>query len=113
MKYAASVLLCAALVAPSLPASAQSVEPPSFIPQLKLPEELDDALRKMMDDLKPTLDETMKMMESFGNMGDPRHYHLPEVLPNGDIIMRRREDAPAYEPPAPDPSTNGEKGIRT
>ena len=113
MKTLSSMLICAALVAPAAPSVAQIVEPPSFIPQLKLPEELDDALRKMMDDLKPTLDETLKMMESFGAMGDPRHYHLPEVLPNGDIIMRRREDAPAYEAPEAEEKPAIDKGIRT
>ena len=60
MKTLSSMLICAALVAPAAPSVAQIVEPPSFIPQLKLPEELDDALRKMMDDLKPTLDETLR-----------------------------------------------------
>ena len=53
------------------------------------------------------------MMESFGAMGDPRHYHLPEVLPNGDIIMRRREDAPAYEAPEAEEKPAIDKGIRT
>jgi hypothetical protein len=31
-----------------------------------------------------------------------RNYDAPEVLPNGDIIMRRRDEAPTYEP---DPET--------
>lgn len=118
MKNVPTFLLCAALASVALPARAQQPDPPSFTPQLKLPEELNDALRDMMEDLKPTLDETLKLMESFGAMGDPRHYHLPEILPNGDIILRRREDAPPYAPAEPDATPEDEdgvpnKGIRT
>jgi hypothetical protein len=56
-------------------------------------------------------------MRSLGAIDDPRHYQMPEILPNGDIIIRRREDAPALGPeeapgapgaPAEDP----EDGVR-
>jgi hypothetical protein len=30
-------------------------------------------------------------------IGDVRNYHAPEMLPNGDIIIRRRVPAPAPE----------------
>jgi hypothetical protein len=29
---------------------------------------------------------------------DLRYYEAPEILPNGDIIMRRSPDAPVWEP---------------
>lgn len=30
---------------------------------------------------------------------DPRNFHAPETLPNGDILLRRRQDAPEAPPP--------------
>lgn len=110
MKYLIAAFLCAAI---SGPVAAQQANPPSFFPQLKLPEQLNDTFRDMMEDLKPTLDQTFELMESFSTFGDPRHYHLPEVLPNGDIILRRKEDAPAIKPVAPEASPNDQKGVRT
>lgn len=76
-------------------ASAQSVE--------DLPEELEKALRQMLDDLRPTLDEAAKLLKSFEAIDDPRYYQAPEVLPNGDIIIRRKPDAPEYQPETPEP----------
>ena len=110
MKHLVICALCAALAAP---AAAQQANPPSIIPQLKLPEQLNDMFREMMEDMKPALDETLKLMESFGTVGDPRHYHLPEVMPNGDIILRRKRDAPLIEPSKPEATPNSETGVRT
>ena len=56
-------------------------------------------LKDLMQEMKPALEDAMKFMDQLKAMDDPRHYEMPEVLPNGDIIIRRREDAPAYEPP--------------
>lgn len=47
-------------------------------------------------------------------------YAAPEVLPNGDIIIRRRDDAPPFRPeppvepdgPANDPAPEPEDGVR-
>ena len=104
MKLLWTAAVCATLAGP---ASAQS------IPEMKLPEELDRAFREMMESLKPSLEQSLKLMESFGQIGDPRHYHLPEVLPNGDVILRRREDAPPYSPPAEVEEDQDGKGVRT
>lgn len=71
-------------------------------PELRLPEELDETFRKMMEELKPALDEMFRYMESFKGIDDPRYYELPEVLPNGDIIIRRRPDAPPFQPREPE-----------
>ena len=84
------------LAASGLHATAQTAEEPT------LPEQLDRALRDMMEGVQPTLEEALEYMRSFGAIDDPRHYELPELLPNGDIIIRRREDAPAFRPDAPD-----------
>ncbi|MEM9063526.1 MAG: hypothetical protein AAGD13_23960 [Pseudomonadota bacterium] len=97
--------LCAVILAAPVWANAQS------IPELTLPRELDKTFRKFMEDLKPSLDETFDYFEGFDGIGDPRYYHLPEVLPNGDIIMRRREDAPEYE--APSKTDDPTPGVRT
>lgn len=67
-------------------------------PELRLPEDLDQTLRRMMDALKPAMTEMFRLMEQFEGIDDPRHYQLPEVLPNGDIIIRRRPDAPPFRP---------------
>jgi len=36
-------------------------------------------------------------------MGDMSHYELPEMLPNGDIILRRKPEATPIDPAAPRP----------
>ncbi|HKL68915.1 hypothetical protein [Salibaculum sp.] len=41
------------------------------------------------------------LIELMGKLDDVRHYTAPEVLPDGDIIIRRREDAPPYDPDSP------------
>ena len=109
MRLLAAVVLTLPLLAP-VPAFAE--EPRQILPELELPDRMDDALRRMMEDLKPALDETLKLMESFEAIGDPRHYHLPEILPNGDIILRRKDDAPPWQAPETDVPDDG-KGIRT
>lgn len=109
MRILAAAVLTALLITPAV---TRSEEPRSILPELELPQRMDDALRRMMDDLKPALDETLKLMESFEAIGDPRHYHLPEVLPNGDIILRRKEDAPPIEAPETD-APDGDGGIKT
>lgn len=109
MRILAATVLTVSLIAP---AAVMSDEPRSILPELELPDRMDDALRRMMDDLKPALDETLKLMESFEAIGDPRHYHLPEVLPNGDIILRRKEDAPPFQEPESD-APEDDAGIKT
>jgi hypothetical protein len=34
----------------------------------------------------------------LNSVDDVRHYELPEFLPNGDIILRRKPDAPVWSP---------------
>ena len=89
-------LAFAFLAASAAAAPAQSPE------ELRLPEALDRAFREMMEELKPALDDALDYMQSFGAVDDPRHYELPEVLPNGDIIIRRRDDAPPFDPDGSD-----------
>jgi hypothetical protein len=90
-------------VTPALPQSPSG-------PELRLPEKLDRALRDMMDRMKPTLDDLLGTLEVFERIDGLEFYERPEILPNGDIIIRRRGDAPLWQPPAvPDGEEDGVK----
>jgi hypothetical protein len=81
-------------------------------------------LRGLMDEMGPAIDEFRDLAETvgpafanmsdemgaalvqlFGQIDDIANYELPEMLENGDIIIRRRPDAPpvAEEPPVTEP----------
>jgi len=47
-------------------------------------EEMEPALRDFVEEMGPALNDLME------KMGDLSAYHAPEVLPNGDIIIRRK-----------------------
>lgn len=106
MKHA--VLILALALAP-LPALAQESPAPEVEEGPSLMErglalffegfrqELEPALEGMGDaltELQPALDSMMGMIDDMTN------YTMPEMLENGDIIMRRKPDAPPVEPPA-------------
>ena len=56
----------------------------------------------MIEEVEPALEEMAKAMKELEPMarqladliGDVRHYEQPERLENGDIIIRRKADAP-------------------
>lgn len=58
--------------------------------------------RQLLDDMEPALDDMKQaltdlepMVKDLGRMiGDVRNYEAPEKLPNGDILIRRKPDAP-------------------
>jgi hypothetical protein len=77
-------------------------------------------LRGLMDEIEPNVQELQELIEEFGPRMDefvialgPRletllelvddfqYYGQPEMLPNGDIIIRRDPDAPAFVWPEP------------
>ena len=65
-------------------------------------EALEEA-RPWLEDLGPQLTELVRLM------GDIRNYEAPVMLPNGDILIRRRTDAPPLHPEGPRlPGPNGE-----
>ena len=73
----------------------QEVEP--GIEELKgLAEGMEPALRQFVDEMGPA------MADIIGKMGDITQYHPPEMLPNGDIILRRKT------PLVPDKPNRGE-----
>lgn len=61
--------------------------------------EMEPALRDMAGNLDRMAEEAEPMLRELARlMGDIANYHPPEVLPNGDILIRRRQPG---EPPAP------------
>jgi hypothetical protein len=81
-----------------------------------LSEQLDEALRGLIEQMKPALDEFLGTLEVLEGIDSIEHYRRPEILPNGDIIIRRREDAPPLPrddggEPGEEPA--GESGVRT
>lgn len=60
-----------------------------------LAQELEPALDMLASEMGPA------MLELFKTLDSVRYYEAPEVLPNGDIIIRRSPDAPDYVPKTP------------
>lgn len=56
-------------------------------------DEMADALRNLTTEMGPALRDLVELVDEIG------HYEAPEVLDNGDIIIRRKPDAPPYEAP--------------
>ncbi len=61
-----------------------------------LAENMEPAMRQFLRDMGPALAEVLRKVD------DLTMYHPPELLPNGDIIMRRKEPA-AEQTPAENP----------
>ena len=67
--------------------------------------EVEPRLKEMGEDLESALAEMEPAMRELGRkIGDIRKYHPPEMLPNGDIILRRKVPLDPAEP------ENGETG---
>ncbi|MDR0810343.1 MAG: AAA+ family ATPase [Gemmobacter sp.] len=62
-----------------------------------LMEEMAPTMRDMEEALRDLQPQAQKLMEMIG---DFRNYEMPEMLPNGDILIRRK---PPALPPAPPP----------
>ena len=95
-----AIVLCLA----GAPAAAQSTAPDEPGAGGKLGE----ALRELIDRMKPALDDLRETLEVFEKIDGLENYERPEILPNGDIIIRRRLDAPPWQPPVDD-----EAGVKT
>ncbi|TCP44041.1 AAA+ family ATPase [Rhodovulum marinum] len=61
-----------------------------------LGDELEPALRDLAETMQPAMKKLLEIVDDFDA------YDLPERLPNGDIIIRRKPDAPPLET-APEP----------
>jgi hypothetical protein len=83
-------LLCALMAAP---ASADSdvdqgldlLQQGSRLLMQGLMEQIEPELKALAEEMGP------KLLELQGMIGDLTQYHAPEVLPNGDIILRRKQ----------------------
>ena len=120
--------LPAAFIALALPLQAQE-QPPEVAPPSLMQRGLELFFEGLEEELSPGLQQLQEMAESFGpalqdfllQMGpalaeiagevqDWSRYELPEVLPNGDIIIRRKPDGPTPDA-RPDAQPNeGEDG---
>lgn len=56
--------------------------------------EMGKALEQLGPTVAPALEKLMAMVDDMTN------YEMPEMMENGDIIIRRKPDAPPVEPPA-------------
>ncbi len=106
---AVSILAAGLAIAPAYGGSAGTEAGTEDRP---LSEQLDQVFRNLMEQMKPALDELLETFEVLEGIDSIEHYERPEILPNGDIIIRRREDAPPL--PRTLPHDDGEEpGVRT
>ncbi len=106
----------ALVVLTTLPLAAQEAEVPEDMSEgfSLMDEGAKLLLRGLMSEMEPAIDDLKSMTDEMATLGetmgpalialmaqidDIRHYETPEVLPNGDIIIRRNSDAPTYVPP--------------
>lgn len=62
-----------------------------------LADQVEPAMREFADTMGSAFIQMMAVVDDIGN------YEMPAFLPNGDIIIRRRPDAPPFTPPAAAP----------
>lgn len=115
------ILLVLALSVPlALPLSAlaqapQETPPPSSKMQDGLRqflEGLSDGVGELTDRTGPALENFLRQMgpafeDILGEIKDFSKYEAPQVLPNGDILIRRKDEAPQYLPPVPGENSDG------
>ncbi len=105
-----------ALLLLTAPLAAQEAEPPSLMERgaqmfleglMKEMAPAFDDLAALMKEAGPALEEFVtqmgpKLRDLLDEVEDWSVYHAPEVLPNGDIIIRRKPDQPVETPQEPD-----------
>ena len=99
--------LAATLLILATPALAQDDPFPDAGPGIPFLEEwadrTDEMMRELMEEFGPGMEGLMadmlpRLKELSDRLGGIIHYEMPEVLPNGDIIIRRKPDAPPLPP---------------
>lgn len=130
MKQILAIPLCALLLLPSaLPVAAQDT-PETPDAETDNSQLMRDGLRLLFEGLSGGLDETLDgmgeaaeeaapklrdfiarmgpaLVAALGQVGDLANYEAPVVLPNGDILIKRKEAAPEYLPPVPGENPDG------
>lgn len=95
-KLATALGLAAALAAAPLSADEPVGSPAA--PEKPLSEQIEEALRGLVEQVEPALEQLRDTFRVLERVDSLEHYEKPEILPNGDIIIRRKPDAPPYEP---------------
>ncbi|RII37944.1 hypothetical protein DL237_14830 [Pseudooceanicola sediminis] len=93
----------------------QDTAPPASKMQEGLRQFLDglsDGVGELADGAGPALQNFLQQMgpafeDILGEIKDFSKYEAPQVLPNGDILIRRKQDAPEYMPPVPGENPDG------
>ena len=96
MKQISALLLCSTLIAAPLQAQDSKDDLRDGMDLLSQGTQL--LLRSLMGEIEPAL------KELEGALGELNAYHPPEILPNGDIIIRRKQPKPTE----PELSEDGE-----
>ncbi|GAB4269001.1 MAG: hypothetical protein Kow0013_20180 [Pararhodobacter sp.] len=66
------------------------------------PRRLDGLLDDLLERVDPLLEQVNPWFSDLADMlGDLSGWHAPEVLPNGDILIRRRQSEPSSPEDAP------------
>lgn len=97
------ILACLALIWPAAAAAEESAPPATET----LRKALEEALEAFDESLRPAVDDLLEGLRALESIDDLGNYQTPEVLPNGDILIRRAPDAPPLrrnEPDAAPPS---------
>ena len=118
MRHVVAIALCAGLMAPMGSGPARAEEDGGDLMRRGLElfleglqDEVSPALRDFADlagQAGPALQQFWQEMgpafaELMGEVQDWTAYHPPEILPNGDIIIRRKTPADPPEPDSPAP----------
>lgn len=109
MKHLAAVCIAISL---SSPVAAEDETMTDLFKQFEdLSKNAQTLLESWMQDIAPKLEELGPTLENLAEkLGDLNAYHPPEVLENGDIIIRRKapsEPTPEAEPESAGPKTKG------
>ncbi|MEM7546393.1 MAG: AAA+ family ATPase [Pseudomonadota bacterium] len=100
IRYATLVVLAAFMIggsAPAAPADDQQKRGDSILPSDEELEALSDMAQRMMRDLAGRMEPMAERLKAL--VDDLDAYESPEMLPNGDIIIRRKPDADPLEAP--------------
>ncbi|MBO9411232.1 MULTISPECIES: hypothetical protein [unclassified Ruegeria] len=78
---------------------------PAFDELLGLADQFGPAMQSFMAEMGPALADLAAEIEDWST------YEVPEILPNGDIIIRKKPETPEIEPVQPQDAPEGEIDI--
>lgn len=108
MRFLFFLVACVGLAAP--PLAAETAVPKADEGMGLIEEGAKIILRSLLEDMQPKLEELSKGLDQaikeagpalrdlLAKVDDFRNYHPPEMLPNGDIIIRRKSPAEIAAP---------------